>query len=539
MLQVGLYLSGNLWTCDCEFLNPFLVYQWKTGSKIVDKNGLRCLQDPLRTTATSSGHTAVAAITSAAAAAIPVQMNTVACTDNNDGADLKTTVQSTLTSIDYTPILVAVFLAVLIIVVGYLVTFTFRANIKRWLYSRAADDKGSVYSGSASAAAADKLFDVFISYSSEDAGFVEQTFAASLEHGATCYRLCLHQRDFPPSTPLYDSVSVAVESSARTLIVLSRSYLAAQWPAIRTPFVNSLLSNATKVVFVQLEELSSEELAPYSDLRHLMAESPLVQWGDTQFWAKLRCQLPEPVYLTFHRNVTLRGGGTLPSSAAGRINHYEPVTAANQILLQQQQQQQHHQQQAAWTYFVEDSQSSLDTNTTEMSDTSHDSSNNSSSSNSRSPNLDHTYYSIDNNHIYHTLDPAGGGGSNSGGGGMITMGLLSAPQHPCQQHLQQQQQQQQQLQHQQLQQLQQPQPPHPGRLYINRNLDLVDHKGRGVCLVEGGGGHVTTRVRHDGQLFSITPTPSFTLNATANGGGGSGRKLLAREKKSNNGEYVV
>jgi hypothetical protein len=524
--QVGVYLSGNLWTCDCEFLDPFLVYQWKTGSKIVDKNGLRCLQDPLRTTAAISGSPSAAVMTSAAAA-VPIQMNTVACSHDASGdGDLKT-VQSTLTSIDYTPILVAVFLAVLIIVIGYLVTFTFRANIKRWLYSRAGEDKGSVYSGSAAGgAAADKLFDVFISYSSEDAAFVEQTFAASLEHGATCYRLCLHQRDFPPSTPLYDSVSVAVESSSRTLIVLSRSYLAAQWPAIRTPFVNSLLSNATKVVFVQLEELSNEELAPYSDIKHLMAESPLIQWGDAQFWAKLRCQLPEPVYLTFHRNVTLRGG-TLPSNG-GRINHYEPVSsAANQILLQQQQhqhqqqqqqQQQHHQQQqAAWTYFVEDSQSSLDTNTTEMSDTSHDSSNSNSNS-SRSPNLDHTYYSIDNNHIYHTLDPAGSGG-NSSNGGMITMSLLAAPQHhPCQQHLQQQQ--------------------PPGRLYINRNLDLVDHKGRGVCLVDGGGNsHVNTRVRHDGQLFSITPTPSFTLSS-ATAGGGSGRKLLGRDKKKN-GEYVV
>jgi hypothetical protein len=481
----------------------------------VDKNGLRCLDDPLRTAAAAGN-----AVTPAAAA-LPVLMNTVACADD---ADIKT-VQSTLTSIDYTPILVAVFLAVLIIIIGYLLTFTFRANIKNWLYRRT-EDKNSVYSGST----ADKLFDVFISYSSEDAAFVEQTFAANLEHGATCYRLCLHQRDFPPSTPLYDSVSVAVESSSRTLVVLSKSYLAAQWPHIRTTFVNSILNNNTKVVFIQLEELSNEELAACSDIKHLMAESPLIQWGDAQFWAKLRCQLPEPVYLTFHRNVTLRGG-TLPSSAAaGRINHYEPVSAAtaSQILLQQQQQLQHqqlqhqqqlqhHQQQQqhhqAWTYFVEDSQSSLDTNTTEMSDTSHDSNNSSGgNSSSRSPNLDHTYYSIDNNHIYHTLDPAVGGNSN---GGMLreamTMGLLGPLSHPCQkqQHPNQQQ--------------------PPGRLYINRNLDLVDGKGRGVCLVEGG---VATRVRHDGQLFSITPTPSFTLTTA----GGSGRKLLSRE---NNGEYVV
>ena len=68
----------------------------------------------------------------------------------------------------------------------------------------------------------DKLFDVFISYSIEDRDFVEQSFAPNLEHGTTSDRLCLHQRDFPPTTPVFDTVSVAVESSARALVVLSR-----------------------------------------------------------------------------------------------------------------------------------------------------------------------------------------------------------------------------------------------------------------------------------------------------------------------------
>ena len=408
----SLFLGGNLWSCDCEFLNPFLVFQWKFGSKLQEKEDLRCVKDPVQNPVTST------------------LISSVVC-----GDDMKTNVQSSITSVDYTPILVAVFLAVLLIVIAYLVIFTFRRRIKLWFHSKNEDK--SVY-----APTNDKLFDVFISYSMEDKQFVENSFAANLEHGATSYRLCLHQRDFNPSTPIYDSVSVATESSSKTILMLSRSYLRSQWPLIRTTFISTLMNNSSKVIFIQLEELLEEELDEWTDLKQLMGSSPVIKWGESGFWSKLRYYLPEPVYLTFHRNVTLRGG-TLNSRS-----HYEPV-APNQI----------------WTYFVEDSHSSLDTNTTEMSDTSNES--------SKSPNLDHTYYSIDANHIYHTLDPGA----------------------PCAHN------------------------PPRGRIYINRNLDLIDNKGA-VCLVQGGGEQGSVRLvqsmdqggARPSQLFSITPPPSFSVN---------------------------
>lgn len=134
-----------------------------------------------------------------------------------------------------------------------------------------------------------------------------------------------------------------------------------------------------------------------------------------------------------------------------------------------------------WTYFVEDSHSSLDTNTTEMSDTSLDSAPRVISA---SPNLDHTYYSIDAGHIYHTLDPATAAcphGLKPGGrtDGQTPVGRTEG-QKPV------------------------------GRVYINRNLDLVDNKGM-VCLVPGSEGGQTMQTRAPSQLFQITPPPSFSL----------------------------
>lgn len=385
-MMIGVYLAGNMWSCDCEFLRPFLAYQRKLGSKVIDRNDLKCVADHFRGEAIT-------------------QMENVICGDHV----IPDFQSSNVTPLDYTPILVSVLLAVLMIVIGYLLAFTFRTSIKEWLYSKTNYSSGNknntIYSGK------DKLFDVFISYSVEDRDFVEQSFAPNLEHGTTSYRLCLHQRDFPPTTPVFDTVSVAVESSARALVVLSRSYLSTQWSQIRTPFINSIMTNNTKVVFIQLDDVSSEEISTYQDFKHLLDDSPLVKWGDPGFWNKLRYFLPEPVYLTFHRNVTMRG--TLQSSnlyqsvlgnQVGELQHPfgscsgEPNTATS-VEPKCDHGYQPGQQPSIYS-------------------------------------MDHTYHSIDNNHIYHTLDP---GGSTQN----LYLQFQSNSQHI------------------------------PNRVYINGNLDLV------------------------------------------------------------------
>jgi len=356
-MLVGLYLGGNVWSCECDFLQPFLALQRRLGSKIIDRGDLKCIANHFRDETITA-------------------MESVPCA--TEDALLDPDFQaSKVSQLDYTPILVSVLLAVLMIVVGYLLAFTFRSSIKEWLYrqtkSSAANKNTAVYNDK------DKLFDVFISYSVEDRDFVEQSFAPNLEHGATSYRLCLHQRDFPPTTPVFDTVSVAVESSARALVVLSRSYLSNQWSQIRAPFISSIMANNSKVVFIQLEEVSEGEVGQFADLKHLMDDSPLVKWGDPGFWNKLRYFLPEPVYLTFHRNVTMRG--TLQSS-----NLYQAVTGAQPLPPFQSNQE-----------MVPKCNHGI------------------AGAPQVGPpiySLDHTYHSIDNNHIYHTLDPGGGSSNN-------------------------------------------------------------------------------------------------------------------------------
>jgi len=340
----SVHLSNNPWSCDCDYLRQFKSYVEASARTVMDRSSLTCREDmPTGTTS--------------------VSIDIVRCQDS----EARVTQLSAKGRVNYTPIMVAVLLGILLIILTYLVFFTFRHSIKACLCKK---DVTSRKESNGSA----KLFDIFISYSLDDRHFVEESLAPALEQGEASYRLCLHQRDFPASTPLSDSVSVAVESSTRSIIILSRSYLHYQWPLVSSV----LITRPGEVIFVQLTEVSSSDLSPYPELCRLISHSQLVKWGDVECWTRLKYFLPEPVYLTFQRNVTLRSG-TLQGSKT-----YEPISPPPET--------------DAWTYFKEDS---LDTNTTDISESNSDKQPPASTSY-----LDHTYYSIDNNHLYHTLDPA-------------------------------------------------------------------------------------------------------------------------------------
>jgi len=445
-MMVGLYLAGNMWSCHCEFLRPFRAYQRKLGSKVIDRNDLRCVADNFRGEAVTP-------------------LENVICGD----PAIPDFQSRNLTPLDYTPILVSVLLAVLVIIIGYLLAFTFRRNIKDCLHASARCSGG--VKNNTQYSAKDKLFDVFISYSVEDRQFVEQSFAPNLEHGTTSYRLCLHQRDFPPTTPVFDTVSVAVESSARAVVVLSRSYLASQWSQIRAPFISTILANNTKVVFIQLDDVSQEQISAFPDFKHLFEDSPLVKWGDPGFWNKLRYFLPEPVYLTFHRNVTMRG--TLQST-----NLYQSVLG-NQVG------EPHHMFGSCST------------------DTNHPGTGGERKCDhgGQQPSvysLDHTYHSIDNNHIYHTLDPGPGSTQN-----------LYLQFQPRAQHI-------------------------PGRVYINGNLDLVSKQPPGVTpglALPSPRPLPAPIINQNTDQTTLSPQHTHTHSTS------SAKRLLSPEKEDS--EYIV
>ena len=167
---------------------------------------------------------------------------------------------------------------------------------------------------------------MYVSYAKHDADFVDHTLAPTLEHGLqarSAYRLCLRHRDFPPSyevTSVYDTVSLAVDSSAKILIVLSKAYLAHEWHFLKATIGGGAdwqtVRNRLVILCIDdLEQPDVSALAP--ELLAALVQGPVIKWGSNGFIQKLKMCLPEPVHATFQRQVTLRSMQQQPQQPAG------------------------------------------------------------------------------------------------------------------------------------------------------------------------------------------------------------------------------
>ena len=297
-MLVGLSLAENMWSCECDFMADFGGFLLAHESRIADMSAIKCLGSDL------------------IAEDINFSAN-VSC--SNENALVTVNGEATTSELpDLVIILVSCAVAVVVLLAVFCTVCVFRARIKAWLYHKSSEiyesrsGSSSIASGNTATYAQNRLFDVYITYSAKDVDFVDQTLAPTLERGATSYKLCLHQRDFPPNASLYDTVTVATESSARVLVVLSRGYVETEWPHVKIPLRNSIgKADTNKLIFLLLDDVSSpdgdeEVLNSCPELRQYLKQCAFVRWGSPGFLNKLRFFLPEPAFLTFQRNVTLR-----------------------------------------------------------------------------------------------------------------------------------------------------------------------------------------------------------------------------------------
>ena len=294
----------------------------------------------------------------------------------------------------------------LVLIIGFLTVCVYKAKIKNWLYNKSSEIYESRSSSSSIVSASEntnsatihnnKLFDVYVSYSIRDSEFVDHSLAPTLEHGPTAYRLCLHQRDFPPSASIYDTVSVASESSSRILLVLSKSYLEYEWPQVKLPLRSTANGSNGKLVILMLEDIPKEMMD--SELQKYMKTCAIVKWGSSGYLNKLRFFLPEPAFLTFQRSVTLR---TLHQSPMSVLSSSSSSTASSSIAAKMSFAQPLSDQ--AWAYTVESSP--VDSVVQSHDARVHQLHRQLRGLQPGSIYSHHTYQSIPEGHIYHTLEP--------------------------------------------------------------------------------------------------------------------------------------
>ncbi|XP_037080480.1 toll-like receptor 6 [Pollicipes pollicipes] len=139
---------------------------------------------------------------------------------------------------------------------------------------------------------ADKLYDVFVTYSAQDTRFVNEVLAPEMEQATPAYRLCLLRRDAPSTSYLGDAVHHCVQASRKTLLVLSRNFLDNEW--CRFDFKASHLDalRTPRDVVVLLHGVSRG--AAEGELETLLRGVPCVAYGEPDAWCKLRQLLSHP-----------------------------------------------------------------------------------------------------------------------------------------------------------------------------------------------------------------------------------------------------
>lgn len=212
--------------------------------------------------------------------------------ENGNLTSTKKTILSQQPIEDYVPLVIATLSGFLFIIVVTLVIFVFRQEMRVWFHSRFGI-RLFYRANDCDKTERDKLFDAFISYSSKDEAFVSEELAPLLEHGDPSYKLCLHYRDFPVGAYIADTIVQAVESSRRTIMVLSENFIKSEW--CRFEFKSAhhqvLRDRRRRLIVILLGEVPHKDLDP--DIRLYLKTNTYLQWGDKLFWEKLRFALPD------------------------------------------------------------------------------------------------------------------------------------------------------------------------------------------------------------------------------------------------------
>ena len=117
----------------------------------------------------------------------------------------------------------------LIAMVATLLCYYHRTPITIWLYSH--HWAAPLFPAEASTRAKD--YDAFLSYSHQDAEFVEQVLypglASPADPALPAYRVCMHTLHWEVGRLIPDQIVESVASSSRTVIVLSKGYIESVW----------------------------------------------------------------------------------------------------------------------------------------------------------------------------------------------------------------------------------------------------------------------------------------------------------------------
>lgn len=282
-------LSFNPWSCDCEYTEMFR--EWtKRVSSITDLSDIKCIYSKGNTTELMVYNESI--FTDPESGFKIASENGTLCTGlpsiNNSINGNLTATRTIITSEevqDYIPLLVATLGCFLIVSLVSMLIFIFRQEMRVWFHSkfgvrlfyRASDREDS-----------EKMYDAFLCYSSKDEVWVTEELAPMLERGDPSYKLCLHYRDH-----VTEKIRQAVESSRRTIMVLSENFLRCEWVRyeLKSALHQVLRDRRKRLIVVLLGQVPQKDLDP--DIRLYLKTNKCLRADDRLFWEKLKFALPD------------------------------------------------------------------------------------------------------------------------------------------------------------------------------------------------------------------------------------------------------
>lgn len=220
-----------------------------------------------------------------------VDYNELACKE--DGNLISNVTISTLCAVEDQPqsLLLRILLPVLLVVVGLTVLavavyFRYGKAIKIFLYARGL----CLCCLKEEELDTNRPFDVFVSFSHEDVDYVLQKLLPVLEKE---YKTCVHMRDWIIGEWVPKQISVSIEISRRTLIILSKNFVKSVWGMLefRMAHANMLNEGRARLIVVVLDDIVKEEhLDP--ELKSYLRTNTYLETSDPWFWDKLRFAMP-------------------------------------------------------------------------------------------------------------------------------------------------------------------------------------------------------------------------------------------------------
>ena len=145
-------------------------------------------------------------------------------------------------------------------------------------------------------------FDAFVAYHKNDLNWVlkelfenlgDKDTPADVPDNQSRFRLCIHDRNFIPGDTIEDNIVRAIEKSRKTILVLSKNFLASEWCKFELQMARMEGFNKGRniIIAVMLEPLPLEKMS--KTLQLMARRDTYIEWSDdpsgrTAFWDKMR-----------------------------------------------------------------------------------------------------------------------------------------------------------------------------------------------------------------------------------------------------------